>query len=476
MSVKLNRLAALAIAGCVTLGVASNAHADRRSSLNGNLLITDQDDVYFYPQLSLDYRNLVSFDYYPGSSLNGLLGTNAPPQGLGGRDESSGLVAGSQSMGGGGLLLFGHEDFAFGISSHREDVFGATVGSFLGAGDLHTYGAARNRAWGYFGYNSPVPAPISGTPGAGATGTPTDFIEPLQMLDLIAAFRLAPEHSLGFRLSVGQNSASEERNFVNNRTDKDSWNTTAINLVAGYSMKSDFQLDLNLELGLHFFSNDFVTTQNNVPNYEDSASMLPSFTVSSRAMIPMQENIELGVLGVIHVNSSGLTDEFSQSPQSSTTPLDRTDSAVNFLIEVGAGPVYKLPDSTTVSAYGTLGFGYSSFNFDSSEVEVSSTGVLLPGFKLALEHWLWEWMAFRTGLSTRYYFQSQSRTYSNDAQPNIAGSASYYEFLWSVGLGFKLGNFELSGTLQTPFVTDGPAVLGGTSPGLFSLLNASYKF
>lgn len=469
MSTQWNRLAGLAIAGCVTLGVATDAHADRRSSLNGNLLITDQDDIYFYPQLALDYRNLVSFDYYPGASLTGLLGA-------GGQDEADTLTAGEQSMGGAGLLLFGQEGFAFGISTHRQDVFGATVNGFLGAGDLQTYGGARNQSWNYFGYNSPIPATLSDTP-AGAAGTNgTNFIAPMQMLDLLLAFQLAPEHSLGFRLSVGQNSASEERNFVDNRTDQDSWNTTAINVVGGYSMKGDFQLDINLELGLAFFSNDFVTTENNLPNYVDSGSFVPSFSLSSRALVPLQENVELGVLGVVHVNSSSVTDEFDVSLNSSTTPLSVDQSATNFLIEVGAGPVYKLPDATTIAAYGTLGFGYSSYNFDSSEVEVSSTALLLPGFKLALEHWLWEWMAFRTGLTSRYYFQGQSRSFANDAQPNVSGSGSYYEFLWSVGIGLKLGNFELNGTLQTPFVTDGPAILGGNSPGLFSLLNASYKF
>lgn len=469
MSVQWNRLAALAITGCVTLGVASDAHADRRSSLNGNLLIEDVDDVYFYPQLALEYRNLVSFDYYPGASLTGIIGGQ-------GSDETAAPAQGEQAMGGGGLLLFGDENFAFGISSHRQDVFGSTVHGFLGAGDLYTYGPAANQAWSYFGYNSPLPPALSDTPNVGdAAGPNSNFLTPLQMVDLLLAFRLAPDHSLGFRLSVGQNNASVEVDAPG-LTEKDSWNTTAINLTAGYSVRSNIKLDVNLELGLGFFSNGFETTQNNEPNYADSGTFLPSFTLSNRTLVPLQENIELGVVGIIHVNSSSVTNENGVSPQSSTTPLEYTEDSTNFFIEAGAGPVYTLPDNTTIAAYGTLGFGYSSYSLDGGDRDISSTSLLLPGFKLALEHWLWDWMAFRSGLTSRYHFQSQAQTFSDENTPNVSGSANHYEFLWSVGVGIKLGNFELNGTLQTPFVTDGPAVLGGNSTGLFSLLNAQYKF
>ncbi len=463
------RLAAFILTGMVAMSIASNAHADRRSSLAGNLLIQDQDDVWIYPQRSLDHRNLVSFDFYPGADLGTILG------GAERASDTTGLPNGQASMGGGALLLFGQEGFAFGIGSHREDYYGSTPGQFLGVGDLMLYGNSRVSSWGFFGYNpNPVPgatqaasAPI-GRDASSAAGV---FVEPLQLADVILGFNLGPGSSLGTRLSVGQSSASVNTLSVG-REDDDSWNTTVINLVVGYTMKANFELDLNLELGLGFFSDSYATDAQE-PNYDDSASIAPSFSLSGRAFIPLRESIKLGVLGLVHINTASFDNEFGGM---NTTADSVNFSSTNFFIEAGMGPVYELPDKTTIAAYGTLGFGSSSYDFDNGEESYSTSGLLLPGFKLALEHWLWDWFAFRSGVQSRYYFQFQSREFDNDATPNVSQSATAYQFLWSVGVGLKLGNFELNGTLQTPFVTNGPEFLGGTGSGLFSLLNASYKF
>ncbi len=467
MNGKWSRFFAASLTGLLTTTVALNAYADRRSSLAGNLLITDQDDVYIYPQLTLDHRNLVSFDYYPGGTVLGLGNTE---------ESAAGLNDGANSMGGAGLLLFGQENFAFGISTHREDQYGATPNAFLGGGDVQLYGPGRLQAWGYMGFNGPISGgdqanqPAGDPSGAG----PISVAEPLQLADILLGFKLAPAHSMGARLSIGQH--GRKTNVVTTGSDSTvSWNTTVIDLVLGYSLRSSFDLDLNLELGLAFLSNDFVTDQNS-PNYADSGSLAPSFSLSGRAMIPLQDQIKLGVLGLIHVNSSNVTNEFGTLPNSTTTADSLSVSASNFFIETGAGPVYTLPDNTTIAAYGTLGFGSSSYDFNSGDEKYSTTSLMLPGFKLALEHWLTDWMAFRTGLTSRYYFAFQDREFDDDNTPNISESSNFYEFMWTVGVGFKLGNFELNGTVTTPFVTDGPAVLSGSQNSMFSLLNATYKF
>lgn len=462
---KWSRFFAAALTGLLTTTVALNAHADRRSSLSGNLLITDQDDIYIYPQLTLDHRNLVSFDYYPGGTVLGLPGS---------AEEDSGVADGTNAMGGAGLLLFGQESFAFGISSHREDQFGATAGAFLGGGDVQLYGPTRLSAWGYLGHNSPLSGGnMQGSPGGDPSGAgPISVAEPSQFADLLFGFKLAPEHAMGARLSIGQHNRSINTVAIGSDSTV-SWNTTVLDLVLGYSLRSTFDLDLNLELGLAFFGNEFVTDQP-VPNYNDSGSLAPSFSLSGRAIVPMQEQIKLGVLGLVHVNASEVTNEFGATGP--TTADSLTVSAMNFFLETGAGPIYQLPDDTTIAAYGTLGFGTSSYDFNGGDEKFSNTSLMLPGFKLALEHWLYDWMAFRTGLTTRYYFAFQDREFDNENEPNVSESGTFYEFMWSVGLGLKLGNFELNGTLTTPMVTDGPAIISGSQNSMFSLLNATYKF
>jgi hypothetical protein len=518
MRTSLSRFLAFSAAGVVALTAFSDdAFADRRSSLAGNMLITDQDDIYIYPQLTLEHRNLVSLDYFPGNSLANVLGSgaenvsgqggsspinnsanggtnaqnvgvnnqpangtaNASPSALGPRSENAAsLPNGPAQMGGAGLLLFGEENFAFGVSTHREDIYGATPSGMLGVGDLQLYGPGRQQAWSFIGYGGPIPAttnptatptPIGSSTASGGGGV---FLQPLQLADILLGFSLGSNSSMGARLSVGQNTFREQRLGVDVE-DQETWNTTALDLVVGFSMRGDFDLDLNLELGLAFFSDVYVTSETE-PDYNDNGALAPSFSLSGRSLIDLRESIKLGVLGVVHVNSASVNDEFGVSSGSATNPNSTSFSSSNFFLEAGAGPVYDLPDATQIGAYGTIGFGSS--NYSDEAQSFNTNALLLPGFKLAMEHWILDWLAFRSGLSSRYYFTFQSREFESDVNPNVSATSTFYEFLWSAGLGIAVGNFELNGTFQTPFVTNGPAILSGTGPGLWALLNATYKF
>lgn len=510
----LNRLLAFSVAGLTTLAAFSpDAFADRRSSLAGNMLIEDQDDMYLWPQLTLEHRNLVSFDYFPGPALSSVLSSGAPsvssqggpvpsnnnfstnneptnnfstnngstvtPNGLGPRSEdAASALNGAAAMGGSGLLLFGQDGFAFGIASHREEWYGASPGAMLGVGDLQLYGNHRQQAWSFLGYSDPVPgaanSPTATPTGNGGASTASAvggaFLQPLQMVDLLMGFGVGEASSFGLRLSAGQNTFREER-LGPGVEDFEVWNTTVIDLLVGFSLRGDFDLDLGAEFGLAFFSNRYDTSETE-PNYLDSATLAPSFSLTARGSSELVENVSLGFLGVLHVNTASFNDEFGQTNQ--TTPDNGQFGSTNVFLEGGAGPVYSLPDGTTIAGYATVGFGSSTYKDELRTF--STTGLLLPGFKLAMEHWLLKWLSFRTGLSSRYYFTFGSRAFDDDVTPNVSTTSTFYEFLWSVGLGVAVGNFELNGTLQTPFVTSGPSFIGGTGSGMFSLLNASYKF
>ncbi len=446
--------------------LATSAFADRKSSLAGNILIEDSDDVFFFPQTALKHRNLVNFDLAVST------GAQTTPN-----DESGSINVGENTMRGSGLLLFGEEGFAFGISTHRQDTFGSAPQGFLGVGDLQLYNATSLGAWGINGPSNPTPGGIVDpnmiSQGAGAAGAA--FLQPLQMADVILAFGLGEQNSLGLRLSVGQANASGRLLGANDSDITNSWNTTAINLSAGFSHKSDIQFDLGLELGLAFFSNSFTTTAQ-TPDYNDSASLAPSLSLYGRTMIPLRDSVKLGALAIVHLNSSSMTDETGVEPGTNTDPLDFSTTSFNLFIETGAGPVYELPDSTVISAYATLGFGVSSFAFESDDIDVSSTTLVLPGFRLALEHTIVEWLTFRSGLSSRYNFNFQTKNFDDIGTPNEQTSGSSYEFLWSAGVGLNFGNFTFDGTFQAPFLTDGPSFLGGKDNGVFGLVAVGYKF
>ena len=57
-----SRLMRLFVLCLFLLSLASTGFAARRSSLGGNLLIKDTDDVFFYPHRVAEYNRLVTFD------------------------------------------------------------------------------------------------------------------------------------------------------------------------------------------------------------------------------------------------------------------------------------------------------------------------------------------------------------------------------------------------------------------------------
>lgn len=93
-----NSLTALGV-----LAAVSTAHADRRTGLANNLLIEDKDDIYFFPQLTTTYRNLISLDY------------------------------GATSNSGNALLTLGNADMAYGVALHRGDILTPNAVNEIGA-------------------------------------------------------------------------------------------------------------------------------------------------------------------------------------------------------------------------------------------------------------------------------------------------------------------------------------------------------
>ena len=64
------------------LAVASPSFAARRSSLSGNLLIQDQDDIFFFPHLVNAHKRMVTFDFGSNSGIGsgGMVFGNEPNQ------------------------------------------------------------------------------------------------------------------------------------------------------------------------------------------------------------------------------------------------------------------------------------------------------------------------------------------------------------------------------------------------------------
>ena len=171
--------------------------AARRTSLAGNLLIEDKDDIFLFPQLVLDYRNLISVDYGAGSSY------------------------------GNGILLFGSEDMGFGVAVHRSDPSVNTV----------TFG----HLW-----DGEVLS-LQGPFDPWQNDNPGQATNPFTVFDLLFSSR-AGSGIFGARLAIGNDSVSFEPSD-DNRIESSS-SQTFVFLSLGYTLTSPFKIDASLGLFL----------------------------------------------------------------------------------------------------------------------------------------------------------------------------------------------------------------------------------
>jgi hypothetical protein len=104
------------------LALASPSSAgSRRSSLAGNLLIPDTDDIFIFPHLVTDHKRLVTFDLGPNEGL------------------------------GSGGMIFGSEKLTFAAFAHRSDFLGAVNSAFNTIGDADVNAINAHGTSGSFG-------------------------------------------------------------------------------------------------------------------------------------------------------------------------------------------------------------------------------------------------------------------------------------------------------------------------------------
>lgn len=176
---------ALGVAGAFMATAIPEADASRRASLAENRLVEDRNDVYLFPQLVVDYSNLIVFDY------------------------------GAAEGAGSGLFLFGDDAMAFGIGVYRGDVTEPNLFPYqLGHTNLGSIG-------------NPLPG----------------FEQPHTVLDLFGGFDLGGSLA-GGRLTF----ANGSDRFVNLDNEVTSESQTFIGATLGFSLVDDLRLDTGLRL------------------------------------------------------------------------------------------------------------------------------------------------------------------------------------------------------------------------------------
>lgn len=161
------------------LALASPSFAARRSSLSGNLLIQDQDDIFFFPHLVTAQKRMVTFDF--GSS---------------------------DGIGSGGMV-FGSEQITLGAFTHRSDFLGALSDAFFTRGDIDHVGT---------GVGS-FPTPGGNSVGIGVGP------DALNWIDAIIGWQMG-ETPWGVRFSLGRGNVDPAPDTIDE-------SVTAFNAIVG---------------------------------------------------------------------------------------------------------------------------------------------------------------------------------------------------------------------------------------------------
>lgn len=328
---------------------AAPASAARRTGLSNNILIKDKDDVFIYPQLMLDYRNLINFDY--------------------GTSETSGS----------GMLLLGSRTFGFGVLVNRADI---NPGPLADAGTSFLWNYNRNYELGNLG--APASPLVDSEGGIGAGPYPT----PLTFVDLVMAFDLG-RNLLGFRVGLGTGGGSQTAD------EEDSASQFALKVTAGMSFGKNFDLaaDIVFASGQQTGGGDLV----------DSGTLF-GLNANLRGFAPMGEKIDLGYFGQFAFANQALTEaEDNNSDARNDVLLVGGLGPVYKLNKM----------NSTIAAYGMVGLGFSGRdpNTDGDVDEDAETDlrIIIPGFRMSLEVSLLEWLVFRSGMEYTWMYNSDSR-------------------------------------------------------------------
>jgi hypothetical protein len=394
-----------------------DADAARRASLSGNVLIEDRDDVYLWPQLVVNHANLAAFEYGPNAGT------------------------------GNATLLWGDDRMAFGVAVHRGDLFDNNLFPYNGlspAGALSDLG-------------DPA-VPLAGTIGVNS-GT---------ILDLFAGFDVGGGLA-GARLAIGNGGDSSTP------ADPDATQTsngvTFIKLQGGYSLSGPLTLDTALTLNFATGSNDVTTPDDDFSTQEGTNFGLG---LKVRGYSELASEFDLGFLGDIVYNSTSI--DRTADPDADTI----TSSQSGFALQAGVGPVWELGGAdfdTVIAGYGVLGFSSTSNDAD-TDTDDNATGNsawLLPGFNLAADIQLLDWLYFRSGAQYLWAIQGASQENANfdgDDEQSLRGPGG---FGWTAGLGIEKGNFRFDGTFAENFLVNGPNFIGGGT-GFLTMASVEYAW
>lgn len=341
-----------------------------------------------------------------------------------------GFDYGSSSGEGNGVLTFGKGRSAFGLVVNRPDA-------------SMPIGAGRYTLDYELGQKSGMAAPL-------ASAHYGNYTAPATIIDFLYGTKLGNKN-LGFRVGLGHGGSSNAPDGGDASND----GTTVLRVGGGLTLPgTSSRGDIAFDLGLSFGGDVDQDTQ------VGSAFAL-GLGIDARFFKKMTGKMDLGYFG-----SLGFGVLSSSNPEPDDPPAGQH---MTFNLLGGFGPVFHW-DNSRVAGYGIVGFQFASEepNTEADDDEHSDMRLWLPGFRLAFEHDVLDWLFVRSGMQYTWHLHNYGDTPGNSSSTAGRGSQAAFgnqngdgSFGWNAGLGIKLGNFSFDGALSHSWLNAGPDFLGG---------------
>lgn len=414
-------LIVLVAAGAVLATGLPEAESARSASLGESRLITDQNDVYTFPQLGVEHTQLFNLNFGPVDEF------------------------------GSGLVLLGDEDFSYGFGAYQGDLLDPRFGFPHPRRDIQRM--------------ENVSDPFN-QPGFG----PDEPLGAHTMVDFFGSADIGAGQ-VGGRLSFGTAGAHTED--IDNLVTGARQNFGALTL--GFSLTGDFRLDTSLTTQVHSASAVNEPAGQDDPQRWNQATG-HSFVIgnSTRGFVDMDDGVELGFLADFTFRNTDWTDW----PDDADARLDQRSN--HFALSGGAGPAYTIED-TTLATYFLAGMTRDSADLARNEPDLleyeRTSRVTLPGVHVAADIEVLDWLFFRSGLQYSYVLvRDGEHVEVGDDTGDTDVSTRTSDFGWRTGIGIETGQFSFDGVFQQGFVTAGPDFLGGEGGGMFTMVSATYEF
>jgi hypothetical protein len=166
---------------------------------------------------------------------------------------------------------------------------------------------------------------------------------------------------------------------------------------------------------------------------------------------------------------------YSFTPKITSGSTTTTGSDYSWMnINGGVGLNWPITDDIQIAGGVTAAYNTNKATFSDTNgtVESKSTDLIAPGFNLALETRIADWLTGRMGFSKSV----RSGKFENNTQEfsGLFGNSSTETF--SIGTGFHFGRFSVDATVSERWLKHGLNFISGESNELFGVMSASYNF